>query len=102
MGLGPLGARASAVRPPADPDTYGGIKTWFKNCSAAGAADGTVPTASWFNFIIGQFDFAATQAGVVVPNDQTVDRHLWDIIQNSITQRFATTGSGTMGVGSII
>lgn len=101
MGFGPLGARASAVRPAATPDAYGAIKTWFKNCTAAGAADGTVPDASWFNFIIGQFDYAATQAGVTVPNDQADDTHLWTIIQNAITARF-TAGATTQGIGSII
>jgi hypothetical protein len=101
MGFGPLSARASVVRPAADPDAYANAKTWFKNCSAAGAADGTVPSASWFNFIIGQFDYAATAAGVTVSNDETIDTHLWTIIQNAITARF-TSGTTTQGIGSII
>lgn len=100
MGWGPLGPRASAVRPAADPDTYGGIATWFKNCSAPGAADGTVPTASWFNWLIGNLSYACTQAGVTVPNDQTDDTLVWDMIQNAITDRL--DNDVTMGTMSII
>jgi hypothetical protein len=99
MGWGPLGPRAATVRPTHDPDTYGGGETWFKNCTAPGAADGTVPTASWFNFIIAQFKYAGTQAGVTVANDQSSgppDEHLWTIIQNAITARLGTAAAGTM------
>ena len=87
-GFGPLGPRAAASRPAADADAYT-IQTWFKNCSAPGAADGTVPTASWFNTIIGNLVYAAAEAGVLLDNDQspTGDPYLWNIIQAAITQR---------------
>lgn len=82
-GPGPLGPRAATVRPTADTDTYG-VQTYFQDCSAAGASDGTVPTASWFNHIQGQFTYAAAQAGVTVTNDQsaTQDDILWKILQS--------------------
>lgn len=97
MGFGPLGPRATTVRPSADPDSYAGAETWFKNCSGPGASDGTVPTASFFNWYVGMFAYAAAQAGLAVANDQTDDTHLWDIIQLAITQRLAafTQPAGT-------
>jgi hypothetical protein len=89
------------VRPAKDLDTYGNAQTWFKNCSAPGAADGTVPTASWFNWFIGNFVYASQQANVTVNNDQAVDTHLWDIIQAAITARL-NAWWGSLKVGSII
>jgi hypothetical protein len=101
-GFGPLGPRAATSRPPADPDAYSNLRTWFKNCSAPGASDGTVPTASWFNLIIGNLNYAADQAAVEIFNDQTADAdsHLWDIIQEAISQRLSGY-LGTQGIGSI-
>lgn len=85
-GFGPLGPRAATIRPSKDEDTYGS-QTWFQNCSSAGALDGTVPTASWFNHMIGQFVYAAGQAGVTLTNDQLDNTFLWQIIQNAIDAR---------------
>ena len=101
MGWGPLGPRAAFVRPAADNDTYGNVATWFKNCSKPGAADGTIPTASWFNWLIGNLSYASTQASITVPNDQTDDTLVWGIIQAAITQRL-NAGGGNWGVGSIL
>lgn len=98
---GPLGPRAALVRPSADPDAYAGASTWFKNCSAPGAADGTVPTASWFNWLIGNLNYASDQAEVEVPNDQTDDTLIWQIINNAITARL-DDGDLTQGIGSIL
>ena len=89
IGFGPLGARAATIRPSVDADTYG-VQTWFKNCSGANAADGTVPTASWFNHIIGNLVYAAAQAGVSTTNDQSDDTYIWTIIDNAITARVGT------------
>ena len=93
-GLGPLGANAATVRPPADADTYNGVQTWYRNCSSATAADGTIPTASWFNHFIAQIVYAAGQAGVAITNDQSSaqDDILWNIIQNSIAEVTGLTG----------
>ncbi|MGE3916005.1 MAG: hypothetical protein AB7F78_09930 [Hyphomicrobiaceae bacterium] len=93
MGWGPLGPRAATVRPAADTDSYAEAETWFRDCSAPGARDGTVPTSSWFNWLIGNLRFASAQAAIDVPNDQTIDEHLWNIIQNAITQRIGLTES---------
>ncbi len=89
-GFGPLGPRAVTSRPAADPDTYSNARTWFKNCSAPGAADGTVPTASFFNHLIANLNFAADEAGVVVDNDQAEDGYLWEIMQAAAAAGAAT------------
>ena len=70
------------------------MQTWYQDCSAPGASDGTVPVASWFNHIIGQFVYAAAQAGVVIANDQSAaqDNILWDIIDTAIN---AQVGAAT-------
>ncbi len=101
MGWGPIGPRAAIVRPAKDTDTYGNVQTWFKNCSAPGAADGTVPTASWFNWLIGNLVYASQQANVVVDNNQSVDTHVWNIIQNAITARL-NNWWGNLKVGSAL
>lgn len=82
-GFGPLGARAATVRPTKDTDTYL-VQTWFKDCSAPGANDGTVPTASWFNHLVGNLVYAAGQASVPLTNDQADDTFIWDIIDAAI------------------
>jgi hypothetical protein len=80
-GFGPLGANASTVRPSATPDAYG-VQTWAKDCSAAGASDGTIIDASWFNTHTGNWVYAAGQVGVTITNDQTNDTYFYQIIQN--------------------
>lgn len=89
-GFGPLSARASVVRPAASPDAYG-VQTWFKPCTAPGAEDGTVLAASWFNHMIGQYVYAAGQAGVEIVNDHSNDTYLWQIIQKAIDQRLGVS-----------
>lgn len=79
IGFGPLGPRASAARPAKTNDSYN-VQTWFKDCSAPGANDGTVPDASWFNHIIGNWLYAALQADVTATNDQADDTFYWKII----------------------
>jgi len=102
-GFGPLGPRAATVRPPKDVDAYM-VQTWFKNCSAPGAADGTIPTASWFNHLIGQFVYAAGQAGVALSNDDDYDKYLWEIIQQAIANALSgiVVGGDTDGDGGVI
>lgn len=99
-GFGPLGPRASFTRPGANADAYQGLQTWFRNCSAPGATDGTVPDASWFNHLIGQFVYAAAQAGVPLANDQGNDTYLWQIIQAAITKALANQSAGSVGGGT--
>lgn len=95
-GFGPLGPRAVTARPPADADSYGGVPTWFRDCSGAGRADGTVPTASFFNFLLGNLRYAADKAGVMVTNDQTPDQDgaLHAIINGIISNRLGTVAGG--------
>lgn len=100
VGFGPLGPRAATSRPASDADSYG-LQTWFKDCSAPGAADGTVPTASWFNHLIGNLVYCCVQAGVPLTNDQTNNTFIWTMIQNAITARLVDdAGPGNWGVGS--
>ena len=96
MGMGPLGPRAVLVRPPADVDSYGGFQTWFRDCSAAGQADGTVPDASWFNHVTGQFVYAANKVGVSMTNNDNDDSYLLAIIEAAISLRLASFTSGTV------
>ncbi|WP_296201441.1 hypothetical protein [uncultured Hyphomicrobium sp.] len=95
--FGPLGARASTVRPSADNDAYG-VQTWFKNCSAPGASDGTVPTASWFNHLIGNLNFLCAQADVEVTNDQANDTFIWQAIENAINQKIGGASAAPWGL----
>lgn len=99
-GFGPLGARASLVRPSADVDAYSQMQTWFKDCSAPGASDGSVPDASWFNHIIGNLVYAAAKAGVTLANNQSDDSYLWQIIQAAIAQALSGSGGSSGGSGS--
>lgn len=98
-GFGPLGPRATFVRPPANQDAYGGLQTWFKNCSAPGGADGTVPDASFFNHYIGNIVYAAAKAGVTLTNDQANDTFIYQIIQGLIGKALANLSAGTGGGG---
>lgn len=99
VGFGPLGPRAATSRPAADNDSYG-VQTWFKDCSAPGAADGSVPTASWFNHLIGNLVYVCVQAGVALDNDQTNNTFIWQAIQNAITDRLTDEGPGNWGIMS--
>jgi hypothetical protein len=103
--LGPLGPRAATTRPAHDPDPYG-TETWYKDCSAPGAADGTVPTASGLNVFLGNMRFAIAAVGWTPPagtyTQQTADRVLYDVIQKSIDIRLTSSGAGLRAVGSII
>lgn len=98
-GFGPLGPRAALIRPASDQDVYAGMQTWFKNCSAPGAADGTVPDASFFNHWIGNMVYAAGKSGVTLTNNQSDDTFLWQIIQGAIAEALANLSSGS-GSGS--
>ncbi|WP_163470385.1 hypothetical protein, partial [Haemophilus influenzae] len=64
--FGPQGPNYSTARPPADPKASAGTDTWFKNCSAAGAKDGTFATADFFNVFIGNLRYLVRQAGVTL------------------------------------
>lgn len=99
-GFGPLGPRAVTVRPTADVDSYGGLQTWYKDCSGAGAVDGTVPDASWFNTLIGNLNYAALKAGVSLAQDQNNDTYLYQIINSLISARLAAYSASGTGVST--
>lgn len=62
--FGPQGPNYSTTRPPADPQASGGVDTFFKNCSAAGAKDGTFATADFFNMNLANLRYLCREAGV--------------------------------------
>lgn len=64
--FGPQGPNYATTRPAADPEASGGTDTWFVNCSAAGAKDGTFATASFFNVIVGNLRYLVRTAGITL------------------------------------
>jgi hypothetical protein len=62
--LGPQGANFSLTRPTTKGNSSNGLQTWFKDCSAAGAGDGTILDASFLNALVGQFVHMGSQLGV--------------------------------------
>lgn len=71
--FGPQGPNYTTNRPPFDPQASSGIDTWFKNCSAPGAKDGTSMTADFFNVLIGNLRYACrTALGDLDPTDDTM------------------------------
>lgn len=78
--IGPQGPNYTTTRPADDADVSGGIDTWAQDCSAAGAFDGTIMTASFFNVIIAQLREAIRGAGITLDNAD--DTMLWKAIQS--------------------
>lgn len=76
--IGPQGPNYTTTRPPADPQASAGTDTWFKNCSRAGAKDGTYATADFFNVLIAQIRQAIRLSGVLLDNGS--DNMLYDAI----------------------
>jgi hypothetical protein len=62
--FGPQGPNYTTTRPPADPKASNGVDTWFKNCSKAGAKDGTFATADFFNVNLGNTRYLVRTAGI--------------------------------------
>lgn len=85
--FGPQGPNFSLVRPPGDPDTSGVTDTWFINCSAPGAKDGTYATADFFNVFVGNLRYAVRTAGV--PLDDTDDAMLYKAIKAIVDAEIA-------------
>jgi hypothetical protein len=74
-GFGPIGPRASRVRPAAPPDAYG-QQTWFIDASAIGKRDGTVIQAEFLNRLIGERLELARASGVAPPGNGRADAWL--------------------------
>lgn len=77
--LGPQSPNYTTTRPATDTVVAGALETWFQDCTAAGAFDGTVPTASWFNVITAQLREAVKAASVAL--DDADDLMVWKAMQ---------------------
>lgn len=80
--FGPQGPNYTTTRPARDPQASSGVDTWFTNCSAAGATDGTYATADFFNVIIANLRYVCREADVTLNNAD--DTMLWQAIQAAI------------------
>lgn len=80
--FGPQGPNYATVRPPADPQASGGTDTWFQNCSAAGAKDGTFATADFFNVSVGNLRYLVRTAGI--PLDDTDDAMAYKAVKKIV------------------
>jgi len=78
--LGPQSPNFTTTRPALDA-VVSAVDTWFKDCSAAGAADGTILSASWLNVILAQLRTAVTSAGIALSDAD--DTMLWQAIQKA-------------------
>lgn len=65
--LGIASTNAVTARP-ADDRAFGANDTWFKDCTASGAQDGTQLAAAWFNAITAQLRRAIRGTGVTENN----------------------------------
>lgn len=76
--FGPQGPNYTTVRTPADPKASAGADTWFKNCSAAGAKDGTFATADFFNVTIANLRYLVRTSGVTL--DDATDTMIYEAV----------------------
>lgn len=95
--FGPQGPNFTTTRPAADAQASGGLDTWFKNCSAAGAKDGTYATADFFNVIIANLRNAVGQSGV--PLSDAEDTMLYDAIKSIADKEISDNAGYTAGGG---
>lgn len=96
--IGPQSPNYTVTRPALDPVVSGGADTWFANCSAPGAKDGTIVDADWLNTITDQLRTAIRTAGVTL--DGTNSSMLWQAMQaagvpyaNSLSPKGASSAS---------
>ncbi len=82
--FGPQGPNYTTTRPPADPKASAGVDTWFKNCSAAGAKDGTFATADFFNVLIGNLRYLVRTE--TVPLDDADNTMVWEAVRRMIVR----------------
>lgn len=97
--FGPQGPNYATTRPPADPKASAGIDTWFKNCSAAGAKDGTFATADFFNVIVGNLRYLVRTSGV--PLDDLDDTMVYQAVAHIFSQLMSSQGFYGVDTGTI-
>ena len=85
--FGPQGPNYTTARPDFDPKASGGLDTWFKNCTAAGAKDGTFATADFFNVLVGNLRHLVRTAEV--PLDDVLDTMIYDAVKAVVDARIA-------------
>ncbi len=86
--FGPQGPNYTTTRPPRDPKASLGVDTFFKNCSAPGAKDGTFATADYFNVHLANLRYLVRQSGVEL--DDQDDTMVFDAVMALITQQIGT------------
>jgi hypothetical protein len=93
--FGPQGPNYTTTRPPADPKASAGVDTFFKNCSSAGAKDGTFATADFFNVTLANLRYLVRTSGVTL--DDATDTMVYDsiaqMIENGVSNYALDTGS---------
>lgn len=90
--FGPQGPNYTTTRPPRDPKASAGLDTWFKNCSAAGAKDGTFATADFFNVTIGNLRYLCREAGITL--DDLDDTMVYQAVLALIAMHAGGGGGG--------
>jgi hypothetical protein len=93
--FGPQGPNYTITRPPADPQASAGADTFFKNCSAAGAKDGTFATADFFNMNLANLRYLVRQAGI--PLNDADDTMVYQAVKAIADAEIAALVSGGSG-----
>lgn len=93
--FGPQGPNFTVTRPATLAQASGGTDTWAKDCSAAGAKDGTILDASFFNIIIANLREAINRGAITLDDSDTM---LADAIQAIVVATLTGVFSAANGV----
>lgn len=93
--FGPQGPNYATTRPATRAQVSGGSDTWAKDCSAAGAKDGSILDASFFNIFIANMRSVVRAGGVPLDDG---DDMLKSAIEAIITQKLTGVFTGDDGV----
>jgi len=85
--FGPQSPNYTTSRPARATEVSAGVDTWAKDCSSAGANDGTILNADFFNVIIANLREVVNGAGLTL--DNTNDELLYDAILAIINSALA-------------
>ena len=100
VAIGPQSPNAVTTRPATDTTAFGTSETWATDCTAAGAADGTVLTASFFNVIIAQLRTAISNGSVTL--DDTDDTMLWQAMQAAALSQYSGGAGVTISATGVV